>query len=653
MAALHTPARTSKCVAISQDAFSQVFRPKDALEQPCDVILVVKDGKEFKAHRQVLSEASPFFEKLLNTDMKESKEGIIQLEMFSEYVMGNTLEFIYTGRVQILTEDNARDLIVAADYLLLQNLKSLTEGVLLQKLDTSNCFSTYYISQRYQCKELFLKTKNFILANFINLYAGNRKKVLNMSGEQLQMWISSDEINVTAEEDVFKIILAWIDHDRRKRKKHFAVLFRHVRLAYLSRHFLCSKICTNVLVKNSDGCFDLVEDALRFIDSKVFCIPSYVTPRRSLETPVIVVDSNQPFGLLQCYCPCADRWYRLNNQPTHTVARHFNCRHDLVPFCGKLYVYNIPRSWGESLETSHSRLFTYDPYSNSWMSLSYPERRVLKQVFVRNEREMYALLSEPCAKCQRLCQLGSRLPKAERCNREKHLSFITKYKPESNSWEDLSSFEHMNITRRDVCIVPKDNGIYFIGGAELVTCSQLLRHGEATKDNLIQLIGGARKQRGIYCNYLTDVDRYDLSKNQWDKVAKIQMARRSASGAVANGKLFVAGGLAKPLLPGAVQCEVFSETTNEWQFIKINMPVTDEFKFKLLSIDDKVYLLSQFHNNRNKSFEITVECYDPDRKKWNQKTKVPSATMNVHCCSMRIFKGFLNELQTVNYTPLS
>ena len=97
---------------------------------------------------------------------------------------------------------------------------------------------------------------------------------------------------------------------------------------------------------------------------------------------------------------------------------------------------------------------------------------------------MCALLSEPCVKCQRLCQLGSRLSKAERCNREKHLSFITKYELKSNSWEDLSSFEHMNITRRDACIVPKDNRIYFIGGAELVTYSQLLPD-EATEENLI------------------------------------------------------------------------------------------------------------------------------------------------------------------------
>ena len=60
------------------------FIPQETLDHPFDVTLVVEDGKEFKAHRRVLSEASTFFEKLLSTDMKESNEGVIRLEMITE-----------------------------------------------------------------------------------------------------------------------------------------------------------------------------------------------------------------------------------------------------------------------------------------------------------------------------------------------------------------------------------------------------------------------------------------------------------------------------------------------------------------------------------------------------------------------------------------
>ena len=84
-----------------KEVIGELFIPKDTLDQPCDVVLMVKDGGEFKAHRRVLSEASPFFEKLLNSDMKESQESVVRLEMFTESVMAATLQFVYTGDVQL------------------------------------------------------------------------------------------------------------------------------------------------------------------------------------------------------------------------------------------------------------------------------------------------------------------------------------------------------------------------------------------------------------------------------------------------------------------------------------------------------------------------------------------------------------------------
>jgi len=105
----------------------QVFSPQETQDSPFDVTLVVADGKEFKAYRRVLSEASPFFEKLFNSGMRESKEGVVRLEMLSEAGMTDTLEFIYIGSIQIPSEDQAQELITMitmADYLVLPHLKT-------------------------------------------------------------------------------------------------------------------------------------------------------------------------------------------------------------------------------------------------------------------------------------------------------------------------------------------------------------------------------------------------------------------------------------------------------------------------------------------------------------------------------------------------
>ena len=59
-----------------------------------DITLVTKDDKEFKAHKNVLSAASPFFSKLLQSDMKGNREGIVRFEEIAGAVMEDVLEFI-------------------------------------------------------------------------------------------------------------------------------------------------------------------------------------------------------------------------------------------------------------------------------------------------------------------------------------------------------------------------------------------------------------------------------------------------------------------------------------------------------------------------------------------------------------------------------
>ena len=163
-----------------KEGVSELFIPKNTLDHPCDIVLIVQDGREFKAHRRVLSEASSFFEKLLNSDMKETQEGVVRLEMFTDSIMATTLQFIYTGDVPILAEDTARDIIVVADYLFLDKLKLLAGEVLVQTLNTSNCISTYYFAERYQYEDLISNTRKFFLAHFTSIYAANRDDVLIM-----------------------------------------------------------------------------------------------------------------------------------------------------------------------------------------------------------------------------------------------------------------------------------------------------------------------------------------------------------------------------------------------------------------------------------------------------------------------------------------
>ena len=186
------------------------------LETPCDVTLVVEGGKEIKAHRVILSQASPFFEKLLNIDMKEGREGVIHLEHCSAPLMEAILEFVYSGSVQILPED-AEEMMIAADFFLLPNLVNIATRSLI--MTTSNCLSTLFIAEQWHIEELIDKTNRFISENFAAVV--NSDEFMNLSVEEVKRWIST----FCSDEVIFNTVVKWIDYDKDKRAENLEDLF--------------------------------------------------------------------------------------------------------------------------------------------------------------------------------------------------------------------------------------------------------------------------------------------------------------------------------------------------------------------------------------------------------------------------------------------
>ena len=84
--------QTSFCVVLMRRL--NIQRKQDYL---CDITLLTNDDRELKVHRHVLSASSPFFCKLLESDMKQNREGIIRFKEISGSLMKDVLEFINTG----------------------------------------------------------------------------------------------------------------------------------------------------------------------------------------------------------------------------------------------------------------------------------------------------------------------------------------------------------------------------------------------------------------------------------------------------------------------------------------------------------------------------------------------------------------------------
>ncbi|KAL9972192.1 hypothetical protein ACROYT_G018451 [Oculina patagonica] len=289
-------------------------------EQFCDVILEVgsasaDDQARLKAHRIVLCAASPFFYNALNSDMKEKKEGLIRLEETNKAVMEEVLEYLYTGHVDI-NEHNAFDLLQIADFLVVPGLKELSN--VTQSID-----------------------------------------FLNLSVTQVEEWISSDDITVKAEEDVFQVIVKWMEKAESRQHQSFFELFRHVRLVYVSRNYVFDVILPHPLVKDSATCTGLVHDAMKELsygsEECYFVQP----PRRCLKThedAIIACGKNN--RRTWCYIPSENKWYKMAKM-TETLTKGLPQASAMSTCHGKLYGTGVNDAGDCTVER-------YDPSVNSW-----------------------------------------------------------------------------------------------------------------------------------------------------------------------------------------------------------------------------------------------------------------------------------------------
>ena len=448
----------------------------------CNITLVAKEGREFKAHRNVLSAASPFFSKLLQSEMKEKEEGVIRFEEISKSILSDVLEFIYTGSVEI-NEKNARDLIIAADYLLLESLKTISGRFLEKRMSSCNCFSIFYFAEKYRCEELVLRSTKFIQDNFTSVAKAD--EFLNLEAEEVEKWISSENILVAAEEDVFRIIVTWIEQNKGERKDKFEQLFRHVRLVLLSRDFLFSDIVTNELVTEHFSILRRVTDAIRLVRATSEDTQIQLA-RRRLETHAIVVRGGKK---TYCYLPEKDEWKRLADG----VSEDRNHTTQLIKFRDQLY--SFPRRQYDDTER-------YDPVFNTWTTLR---------------------LSRPVQKLS-LAVLNGQIHAIYRPNYRSN-PVIQRYDIELCTWETLSSSQNFHYSDES-CVVAFGNCLYVLGGysdeaGRFDTAKGKWEEIASMQTRMNSPFGVVIQGKIFVCDTGYKCAVYEVSTNEWQTMASL------------------------------------------------------------------------------------------------------------------------------------
>ncbi|EDO47997.1 predicted protein [Nematostella vectensis] len=224
----------------------------------CDVTIVV-NGREFPAHRAVLAASGGFFAGLFASNMQENSQNIVNLGEIDPEVTEDVLTFIYTGQIELTTE-NAVAILKAADFLLLETLKSPVDSFLASMCQhiSANPLRSYGIALDYKSPLFKTTALDLVCADFLDVIKSN--EFLEISTETIQEIFSSDDLLVNSEEEVFHALLKWVKHNPGDREPLFPTLFPLIRS--LSEEFLKSVVFSEQLVFAQPKCLGHVLDCI-------------------------------------------------------------------------------------------------------------------------------------------------------------------------------------------------------------------------------------------------------------------------------------------------------------------------------------------------------------------------------------------------------
>ena len=77
--------------------------------------------------------------------------------------------------------------------------------------------------------------------------------------------ISSDEINVKNEEQVYNAVMSWVRYNLAERRALLPTVLSAVRLCLLSPKFLVGTVSSDILIKSDEACRELVDEAKNYL----------------------------------------------------------------------------------------------------------------------------------------------------------------------------------------------------------------------------------------------------------------------------------------------------------------------------------------------------------------------------------------------------
>ncbi|XP_059559707.1 kelch-like protein 30 isoform X1 [Myotis daubentonii] len=215
-----------------------------------DVTLLV-GGRELPCHRGLLALSSPYFHAMFAGDFAESFAARVELWDVEAAVVGQLVDFVYTGRLTI-TQANVEALTRTAARLHFPAVQKVCGRYLQQQLDATNCLGICEFGEQQGLLGVVAKAWAFLRENFEAV--AQEDEFLQLSQDRLATCLASDLLQAQPEQSRLEALLRWVRHDPQARAAHLPELLHLVRLDAVPRPCVQQLLATEPLILESEAC---------------------------------------------------------------------------------------------------------------------------------------------------------------------------------------------------------------------------------------------------------------------------------------------------------------------------------------------------------------------------------------------------------------
>ncbi|XP_076455329.1 kelch-like protein 20 [Babylonia areolata] len=517
----------------------------------CDVVLIVGQKKIF-AHRVILSACSPYFHAMFTGELAESRQTEVTIRDIDETAMELLIDFCYTSNITV-EESNVQTLLPAACLLHLAEIQDVCCEFLKRQLDPSNCLGIRAFADTHACRDLLRIADKFTQHNFQEVMESEEFMLLPVN--QLVDIISSDELNVRSEEQVYQAVMGWIKYNIQERRQHLPTVLQHVRLPLMSPKFLVGTVGADLLIKSDEACRDLVDEAKNYLLLPQER-PLMQGPRTRSRKPIKCGEvlfavggwcSGDAISSVEKYDPQTNEWRLVAPMSKRRCGVGVAVLNDLL--------YAVGGHDGQSYLNSIER---YDPHTNQWSSDVAPTSSCRTSVGVAVLGDfLYAVGGQDGVSC---------------------LNYVERYDPQNNKWGKVAS---MSTRRLGVGVAVLQGYLYAVGGSDgtcplntverfdprnnrwtsVASMGTRRKHlGVAVFNNMIYAVGGRDDT-----TELSSAERYNPQSNSWQPVVAMTSRRSGVGLAVVNGQLMAIGGFDGTTYLKTV--EIYDPELNCWRIV--------------------------------------------------------------------------------------